>query len=92
LQICDDYQGRIDMLLTDYIMPGISGPRLATLALKQQPTLRTVCMSGYTDRIAQVPDTYKTITFLQKPFSLAMLAQTMRRVLTDDRKMSAIPR
>jgi hypothetical protein len=49
-------------------------------------------MSGYTDRITQVPDSYKTITFLEKPFSLAMLAETVRRVFTGDRTMSAIPR
>lgn len=89
LQICGDYQGHIDLLLTDYIMPGLSGPGLGTLAIKQQPTLRIICMSGYTDRITQVPDSCKTITFLQKPFSLSMLAQTVRHVLTDDPRYSA---
>jgi CheY-like chemotaxis protein len=38
LPISEGYQGRIDLLLTDYIMPGLSGPRLGTLAMKQQPT------------------------------------------------------
>jgi PAS domain S-box-containing protein len=89
LQMCGDYQGRIDMLLTDYIMPGLSGPRLGTLAIKQRPALRIICMSGYTDRITQVPDSCKTVTFLQKPFSLLMLAQTLRHVLTDDQRYSA---
>jgi PAS domain S-box-containing protein len=89
LQICESYQGRIDMLLTDYIMPGLSGPGLGTLAIKQRPTLRIICMSGYTDRITQVPDSCKTITFLQKPFSLSTLAQTVRHVLTDDQRYSA---
>jgi PAS domain S-box-containing protein len=89
LQICEIYQERIDMLLTDYIMPGLSGPGLGTLAIKQRPTLRIICMSGYTDRITQVPDSCKTITFLQKPFSLSMLAQTVRHVLTDDQGYSA---
>jgi two-component system, cell cycle sensor histidine kinase and response regulator CckA len=89
LTICEGYQGRIDLLLTDYIMPGISGPGLGTLAIKQQSNLRIICMSGYTDRITQVPDSCKTITFLEKPFSLSMLAQTVRRVLTDDQRYSA---
>jgi CheY-like chemotaxis protein len=89
LQICESYQGRIEMLLTDYIMPGLSGPALGTLAIKQRPTLRIICMSGYTDRITQVPDSCKTITFLQKPFSLSMLAQTVRQVLMDDQRYSA---
>jgi len=89
LQICGDYQGRIDMLLTDYIMPGLSGPGLGTLAIKQRPNLRIICMSGYTDRITQVPDSCKTVTFLQKPFSLLTLAQTVRQVLADDQRYSA---
>jgi PAS domain S-box-containing protein len=89
LQMCGDYQGRIDMLLTDYIMPGLSGPGLGTLAIKQRPNLRIICMTGYTDRITQVPDSCKTITFLQKPFSLSLLAQTVRDVLTGDQPYSA---
>jgi PAS domain S-box-containing protein len=90
LQICQGCQGRIDLLLTDYITPGLSGPRLGTLAMKQQPNLRIICMSGYADRVTQVPDSCKTITFLQKPFSLSMLAQTVRHVLTDDQRYSAL--
>jgi two-component system cell cycle sensor histidine kinase/response regulator CckA len=89
LQMCGDYQGRIDVLLTDYVMPGLSGPGLGTLAIKQRPNLRIICMTGYTDRIAQVPDSCKTITFLQKPFSLSTLAETMRHVLTEHQPYSA---
>ena len=62
LQICQGCQGRIDLLLTDYITPGLSGPRLGTLAMKQQPNLRIICMSGYADRVTHVPDSCKTIT------------------------------
>jgi two-component system cell cycle sensor histidine kinase/response regulator CckA len=89
LQISEGYQGRIDLLLTDYIMPGLSGPRLGTLAMKQQPNLRIICMSGHADLVTEVPDSGKTITFLQKPFSLSMLAQTVRHVLNDDQPYSA---
>jgi two-component system cell cycle sensor histidine kinase/response regulator CckA len=89
LQMCGDYRERIDMLLTDYIMPGLSGPGLGTLAIKQRPNLRIICMSGYTDRITRVPDSCKTITFLPKPFSLSMLAQTVRHVLRDEQRYSA---
>jgi two-component system cell cycle sensor histidine kinase/response regulator CckA len=89
LQISEGYQGRIDLMLTDYIMPGLSGPRLGTLAMKQQPNLRMICMPGYPDRVTQVPDPCKTITFLQKPFSLSMLAQTARHALNDGQTYSA---
>jgi CheY-like chemotaxis protein len=88
-QISEGYQGRIDLLLTDYIMPGLRGPRLGTLAMRQQPNLRIISMSGYPDRVTQIPDSCKTITFLQKPFSLSMLAQTVRHVLNDDQPYSA---
>ena len=89
LHICEGYPGRIDMLLTDYIMPGLNGPRLGNLAMKLQPNLRIICMSGYNDRAPQAPEFSETTTFLQKPFSLSMLAQTVRRVLTDDLRYSA---
>jgi CheY-like chemotaxis protein len=89
LHMCGDYQERIDVLLTDYIMPGLSGPGLGGLAIKQRPTLRIICMSGYTGRITQIPGSCKTITFLQKPFSLSVLAQTVRDVLTDYQRYSA---
>src|SRR4029077_3638283 len=65
------------------------GPRLGALAMKQQPNLRIICMSGYADGVIQIPDSYKTITFLQKPFSLSRLAQTVRHVLNDDPPYSA---
>jgi PAS domain S-box-containing protein len=89
LQICESYPGRIDVLLTDHIMPGLSGPRLGTFAMKQHPGLRTICMSGCTDRITQVQDYSKTVTFLQKPFGLSTLAETVRSVLTDNQPFSA---
>jgi DNA-binding NtrC family response regulator len=58
--------------------------------MKQQPNLRIMCISGYADRVTHVPDSCKTITFLQKPFSLSMLAQTVRHVLNDDQRYSAL--
>jgi PAS domain S-box-containing protein len=89
LQMCETHPERIDILLADYIMPGLSGPGLATLAVKKQPDLHIICMSGYAERISQVPDSCKTITFLQKPFSFSILAQTMRQVLGDGQRYSA---
>ena len=57
--------------------------------MKQQPNLRIICMSGYAYRVTQVPDSCKTITFLQKPCSLSLLAQTLHPVLDDDQPYSA---
>jgi len=79
----------IDPLLTDSIMPGPRGSRLGTLAMRQQPNLRIICMSDDPDRVTQIPDSCKAITFLRRPFSLSMLAQTVRRVLDDGQPYSA---
>ncbi len=50
LRIATDHQGQIDVLLTDVIMPGgLSGPQVANRLLDQQPGLRVLYMSGYTD-------------------------------------------
>jgi two-component system cell cycle sensor histidine kinase/response regulator CckA len=72
----------IDLLLTDVVMPGTSGPDLASRLLKEQPTLRVVYMSGYTeDAIVQRGVLAPGVVFLHKPFSVETLDLKIREVL-----------
>ena len=70
------------MLLTDVIMPGMSGPELVRQLLARQPKLAYLYMSGYTaNLIAEQGVREDSVNFIQKPFSRIGLAQKVRAVL-----------
>jgi DNA-binding NtrC family response regulator len=49
LAICDEHKGPIHLLLTDVVMPGLSGSELAVQIVKRKPGIAVLFMSGYTD-------------------------------------------
>jgi CheY-like chemotaxis protein len=72
----------IDVLLTDVVMPGGSGPELTGRLVEQRPGLKVLYMSGYTeDAIAHHGVLKPGIAFLHKPFSSESLGQKIRDVL-----------
>ena len=72
----------IDVLLTDVVMPGTSGPELTKQLVKQRPALKVIYMSGYTAAaIAQHGVTGSGIAFLHKPFTSATLGGKIREVM-----------
>jgi PAS domain S-box-containing protein len=74
--------GRIDLLLTDVIMPEMNGRELAKLLLSRHSGLRRLYMSGYTaDVIADQGVLEEGTHFLQKPFTKESLAAKVREVL-----------
>jgi PAS domain S-box-containing protein len=74
----------IELLLTDIVMPGMSGPVLAARMLRQRPELRVVYMSGYAEH-ASLPTGSRSVVMLQKPFTQLHLAQLVRRILDEPR-------
>jgi signal transduction histidine kinase len=71
-----------DMLITDVVMPGMSGPNLAARLLQQTPNLRVLYMSGYTDDATEVHGAFwGGVPLLQKPFTPSQLAQSVRVAL-----------
>jgi len=77
LEICRAECGRIALLLSDVVMPGLSGQELARAAAKVCPGLRVILMSGYAERRGEV-DAWP---FLQKPVAPSALTRTIREVL-----------
>jgi two-component system cell cycle sensor histidine kinase/response regulator CckA len=72
----------IDVMLTDIVMPGASGPELTRQLIEQRPALRVIYMSGYTeDAIVQHGVIKPGIAFLNKPFTSEALGEKIREVL-----------
>jgi CheY-like chemotaxis protein len=72
----------IDVVLTDAVMPGASGPELIGQLMHRRPDLRVVFMSGYAaDAVFQHGLPKSGIGFLHKPFTSDVLTQKLREVL-----------
>jgi two-component system, cell cycle sensor histidine kinase and response regulator CckA len=72
----------IDLLLTDVVMPGASGPELTRQLIEQRPALKVIYMSGYTeDAIVHHGILKPGIAFLNKPFTSQTLGEKIRDVL-----------
>ncbi|HWA58635.1 MAG TPA: response regulator, partial [Gemmatimonadales bacterium] len=82
LTLLDTYSGRLDLVITDVIMPGMSGQELSARLRQQRPDLKILYVSGYTDdAILQHGNLLPNTSFLQKPFSPGSLAQRVREVV-----------
>lgn len=71
---------KIDLLITDVIMPNMDGPALAQRLRQSNPKLKIIFMSGYTEEKLKDQVDSDT-TFLPKPFSLQKLAEVVKEVL-----------
>jgi two-component system cell cycle sensor histidine kinase/response regulator CckA len=82
LQIAQEYEGEIHLLLTDVVMPKMSGKVLATHLQTLRPNTKILYVSGYTDNtIVHHGVLEERVAFLQKPYTLSALSQKVREVL-----------
>ena len=73
---------RPQLLVTDVVMPGLSGPNLAARLMQQNPSLRVLYMSGYSDDATAVHGAFwGGVPLLQKPFTPSQLAERVRMTL-----------
>jgi PAS domain S-box-containing protein len=81
LGICQQHEGTIGLLLTDVMMPQMSGRELADKILLARPDIRLLFMSGYTSDIVLSPVGATAAAFLQKPMTPTALIRKVREVL-----------
>jgi two-component system cell cycle sensor histidine kinase/response regulator CckA len=82
LEIGSDLSRPIDLLLTDVVLPSLSGIEVAKRLQSVRPSLRVLLMSGYTDRsLGDGGSVPSGMGFLQKPFTLESMAKKVRETL-----------
>jgi len=82
LLLCEKNQKPIDLLITDAVMPGVSGGKLAKYLTSLRPQMKVLCMSGYVDSpLFRGGLLESDMPFLQKPFTPAQLTRKVREVL-----------
>jgi PAS domain S-box-containing protein len=82
IELARSHEGPIHLLLTDVVMPGLSGRELAELLLAERPDVRVIYTSGYTDDETVRHGVREAETaFLQKPFTPEELGRRIREVL-----------
>jgi len=92
LELVGDHQDPIHLLLTDVVMPGISGRVLAEQLLQSYPELKILFMTGYSEEtIARYNGITARISLIQKPFNPQQLARKVRKALDEGKPAAAPP-
>jgi YesN/AraC family two-component response regulator len=83
LRLLDGGITRVDLLVTDVVMPGMTGRELAEAAARRRPGLRALFLSGYTpDEVLRQGVRAEEAHFLQKPFTPSSLLGMVREILS----------
>jgi len=83
LEVGEEHPAAIDLLITDVLMPGMTGPELARRLRARRPALRVLCMSGYPESAdRRVGGDEGWNAWLEKPFSPDAMLAKVRDCLT----------
>jgi len=81
-RVCEAYSGEIHLMITDVVMPQMSGREVAEHVSKKRPDMQVLYMSGYTDdSVVRHGVLDEKIPFLQKPFTPDSFARKVRELL-----------
>ena len=80
--LCEAHPRPIHLLISDVVMPHMSGPELARRLAQARPEMKVLCMSGYADdSVVRHGVVDSDIAYLQKPITLETLTRKVREVL-----------
>jgi CheY-like chemotaxis protein len=79
MNVSESHRGKIDMLVSDVMMPGMDGPKLADGLRESDPNLPVLFLTGSTERVPFRKD--EPFPTIEKPFSAGNLVLTIRRLL-----------
>jgi len=83
-RVAEAFRGRIHLLITDVVLPKVSGREFARQLTRKRPDMKVMYMSGYTDSaVVNSGILQKEVAFLQKPFTPYSLIEKVRDVLED---------
>jgi len=83
-RVFERHEGRVDLLVCDIVMPGMSGPQLAETLIQTAPAMRLLFISGYQLTLESFPVRLSvSADFLQKPFTLKRLVDRVDRALAN---------
>jgi hypothetical protein len=92
LILAKSHDGPIHLVVTDIVMPHVSGSELAAELLRLRPDMRIIFMSGYSDReIVRRTQSGAPANFVAKPFTPEELQRKVREVLKDSSKDLDLP-
>ena len=80
LKMIDEQGAKIDLVLTDVVMPKVGGPELIARLRDTSPGSKVLYMSGYTDRTVPLEQDAGA-AFIQKPFTPLQLGQKLRQIM-----------
>ncbi len=84
LKVAHEYDGAVDLVLSDVVMPKLSGPELVRALKARLPRLKVLYMSGYTDdAVVRHGLLEANVSFIQKPYTPLQLARKVRQVLDE---------
>lgn len=85
IEVARSHSGPIHIMVTDVVMPKMSGSQLAEQLLKDRPSVKVLFVSGYAEKtILQHGEIDLSAKFLQKPFTLKALGQKIRTILESE--------